>query len=126
MPELHHPPFDVIFFHRCGGKMDWGGEARWVFFVCASRSHLYVSKPCRLTLTDRRAQQECGRLQLSNYLSSHDRVIITSKSLHDHRQPSPGKILFLAVGCGCSLGKTELVRAPNIVLTNRKGKKRAM
>lgn len=45
-----------------------------------------------LTLIGRRAQQECGWLQLSmgqvqTALSSHERVIVTGKSLHDQREP---------------------------------------
>lgn len=44
-----------------------------------------------LTLIGRRAQQECGWLQLSmgqvqTALSSHERVIVTGKSLHDQRE----------------------------------------
>lgn len=45
-----------------------------------------------MTLIGRREHQECGWLQLSvgqvqTALSSHERVIITGKSLHDQREP---------------------------------------
>lgn len=66
----------------------------WVKDVCVCVSARQV---CWLTLIGRRAQQECARLQRSagqvqTALSSHERVIVTGKSLHDQREPSPGQI----------------------------------
>lgn len=66
----------------------------WVKDVCVCVSARQV---CWLTLIGRRAQQECARLQRSagqvqTALSSHERVIVTGKSLHDQREPGPGQI----------------------------------
>lgn len=68
-------------------------------FVCGWKMCVCVSarQVCWLTLIGRRAQQECARLQRSagqvqTALSSHERVIVTGKSLHDQREPGPGQI----------------------------------
>lgn len=71
-------------------------------FVLSASAPEHVGERCvcvrarrvrSLTLIGRRAQQECAWLQLSagqvqTALSSHERVIVTGKSLHDQREPS--------------------------------------
>lgn len=68
----------------------------WVKDVCVCVC-VSARQVCWLTLIGRRAQQECARLQRSagqvqTALSSHERVIVTGKSLHDQREPGPGQI----------------------------------